>query len=88
LKQLFIGAEGTLGVVTAVSVLTPPLPNFINLAFMGCPGFAEVREVYVAAKNMLGEVLSGEPLNMQSHLKPSYDVTYIQNHDENSGAHW
>ena len=62
LKQLFIGAEGTLGVVTAVSVLTPPLPKSINLAFMACPGFTEVREVYAAAKGMLGEVLSGKPL--------------------------
>ena len=61
LKQLFIGAEGTLGVVTAVSILTPPLPNSINVAFMGCAGFAEVRGVYAAAKHMLGEVLSGEP---------------------------
>ena len=62
LKQLFIGAEGTLGVVTAVSILTPPLPKSINLAFMACPGFTEVREVYAAAKGMLGEVLSGKPL--------------------------
>jgi FAD/FMN-containing dehydrogenase len=58
LKQLFIGAEGTLGVVTAVSILTPPLPNSVNVAFMGCPGFAEVREVYTTAKSMLGEILS------------------------------
>ena len=27
LKQLFIGAEGTLGVVTGVSILTPRLPS-------------------------------------------------------------
>ena len=59
LKQLFIGAEGTLGVVTAVSILTPPLPNSVNMAFVGCPGFAEVREVYATSKAMLGEILSG-----------------------------
>ena len=59
MKQLFIGSEGTLGVVTAVSVLTPPLPNSVNVAFMGCPGFTEVREVYTTAKTMLGEILSG-----------------------------
>ena len=27
LKQLFIGAEGTLGIITAVSILTPPAPS-------------------------------------------------------------
>ena len=27
LKQLFIGAEGTLGIITAVSILTPPAPT-------------------------------------------------------------
>lgn len=27
LKQLFIGAEGTLGIITGVSILTPRLPN-------------------------------------------------------------
>eukprot|EP00731_Ephydatia_muelleri_P020564 Em0013g291a len=35
LKQLFIGAEGTLGVVTAISILTPPRPKAVNVAFMG-----------------------------------------------------
>lgn len=27
IKQLFIGAEGTLGVITGVSILTPPMPQ-------------------------------------------------------------
>ncbi len=26
LKQLFIGSEGTLGIITALSILTPPKP--------------------------------------------------------------
>lgn len=58
LKQLFIGSEGTLGVVTAVSVACPPKPRAVNVAFLGCPGFAEVLQTFSTCKAMLGEILS------------------------------
>lgn len=35
LKQLFIGSEGTLGVVTAVSILCPRKPSSVNVVFLG-----------------------------------------------------
>ncbi|XP_016806435.1 D-2-hydroxyglutarate dehydrogenase, mitochondrial isoform X8 [Pan troglodytes] len=35
LKQLFIGSEGTLGIITAVSILCPPKPRAVNVAFLG-----------------------------------------------------
>jgi len=35
LKHLFIGSEGTLGVVTKVAIHCPPKPKAINLAFLG-----------------------------------------------------
>nr|XP_023396079.1 D-2-hydroxyglutarate dehydrogenase, mitochondrial [Loxodonta africana] len=35
LKQLFIGSEGTLGVITAVSILCPTKPKAVNVAFLG-----------------------------------------------------
>lgn len=35
LKQLFIGSEGTLGVITAVSILCPPKPKSVNVVFLG-----------------------------------------------------
>ncbi|KAM9664679.1 D-2-hydroxyglutarate dehydrogenase, mitochondrial [Trichechus inunguis] len=58
LKQLFIGSEGTLGVITAVSILCPPKPKAVNVAFLGCPGFTEVLQAFSSCKRMLGEILS------------------------------
>ncbi|KAM4869221.1 D-2-hydroxyglutarate dehydrogenase, mitochondrial isoform X2 [Urocitellus parryii] len=58
LKQLFIGSEGTLGVITAVSILCPPRPQAVNVAFLGCPGFAEVLQTFSTCRRMLGEILS------------------------------
>ncbi|RHY87824.1 hypothetical protein DYB35_001945, partial [Aphanomyces astaci] len=58
LKQLFIGSEGTLGVITKLSVLTPPRPASINVALVGCNSFDAVQKTYVAARRHLGEILS------------------------------
>ncbi|PNJ10547.1 D2HGDH isoform 4 [Pongo abelii] len=38
LKQLFIGSEGTLGIITAVSILCPPKPRAVNVAFLDAVG--------------------------------------------------
>jgi len=35
LKHLFIGSEGTLGIVTKVVIQCPVRPNAVNLAFLG-----------------------------------------------------
>lgn len=58
LKQLFIGAEGTLGVVTAVSLVCPPKPKSVNVAFLGLDSFEKVQELFVRTKQDLGEILS------------------------------
>eukprot|EP00898_Chlorokybus_atmophyticus_P006004 jgi/Chlat1/6404/Chrsp45S05914 len=58
LKQLFVGAEGTLGIVTAVSILAVPRPVSRELAFLACPTYDAVQATFVAARQHLGEVLS------------------------------
>lgn len=35
LKHMFIGSEGTLGVITKVAIQCPNTPKFINVAFIG-----------------------------------------------------
>ena len=58
LKQLFIGSEGSLGVITKVSVLCPPKPSSKKVAFFGVESFRNVLELLRLSKLMLAEVLS------------------------------
>ncbi|NWH20982.1 D2HDH protein, partial [Grus americana] len=82
LKQLFIGSEGTLGVITAVSILCPQKPKAVNLAFLGCQSFAKVLETFTTCRAMLGEILSAYEFMdekcmelVEKHLKLSSPVT-------------
>ncbi len=58
LKQLFIGAEGTLGIVTGVSILCPQRPPAVNVAFLGLASYDKMLEAFRAAKGQLSEILS------------------------------
>lgn len=58
LKQMFIGAEGTLGLVTGVSLLTPRRPKAVNVAMVALDSFEAVQEAFVMAKEDLSEILS------------------------------
>ncbi len=62
LKQLFIGAEGTLGVVTKVALQVPPAPAAVNVALVGLESFDKVKEMVVLTKQRLGEILSAMEL--------------------------
>ncbi|XP_026304838.1 D-2-hydroxyglutarate dehydrogenase, mitochondrial isoform X3 [Piliocolobus tephrosceles] len=98
LKQLFIGSEGTLGVITAVSILCPPKPRAVNVAFLGCPGFAEVLQTFSTCKGMLGEILSafefmdavcmqlvGRHLHLASPVQESPFYVLIETSGSNAG---
>lgn len=60
IKQLFIGAEGTLGFISAVSILCPVKPKSVNVAFVACSNqsFQGVTDIYKVAKGELNEILS------------------------------
>lgn len=68
MKQLFIGSEGTLGVITACAIACPKAPASTQLAFLGLPSFDAVIRTFSAAKRDLGEVLSAcEFLDAESY---------------------
>lgn len=58
LKHLFIGSEGTLGLVTKVALQCPPRPKSINMAFVGMESFESVLKTFKQARSNLGEILS------------------------------
>ncbi|PVU95991.1 hypothetical protein BB561_001456 [Smittium simulii] len=57
LKQIFIGAEGTLGIVTGVSILAVQKPAFVNVAMLGLNSFDDVLKAFKYSKNHLSEIL-------------------------------
>ena len=48
MKQLFIGSEGTLGVVTAVSLLCPPKSSSVHVCYLAVPDFETTQKVNLA----------------------------------------
>lgn len=58
LKQLFIGAEGTIGIITAISIHCPQRPKAVNVAFFGLESFEAVQQAFREAKSQLSEILS------------------------------
>lgn len=58
IKQLFIGGEGTIGLITAISVICPQRSKAINVAYFGLESFEKVQQAYKEAKNHLSEILS------------------------------
>ncbi|CAJ2506998.1 Uu.00g081840.m01.CDS01 [Anthostomella pinea] len=58
LKQLFIGGEGTIGMVTAVSIHCPQRSKAMNVAFLGADSFEKIQQAFREAKIQLGEILS------------------------------
>ena len=58
LKHLFIGGEGTIGIITGVSIQCPQRSTAQNVAYFGLESFERTREAFSVAKSQLQEILS------------------------------
>jgi FAD/FMN-containing dehydrogenase len=59
LKNLFIGSEGTLGVITQVSIATPRKCNSVNVALLALNSFEDTVACLHQLRGHLNEILSG-----------------------------
>ncbi|ROT40170.1 D-lactate dehydrogenase [Sodiomyces alkalinus F11] len=78
LKQLFIGAEGSLGIITKVSVICPQRSSAVNVAFFGLESFDKVQQAFRAAKGQLSEILSAFELMDATSQRLVHDVRQTQ----------
>lgn len=81
MKQLFIGSEGTIGIITGVSILCPARPTAVNVALLGVNSYETVQQVFVESRKELGEILSAfEFMDSKSqvlagrHLKADHPI--------------
>lgn len=73
-KQLFIGSEGTLGIVTAVAIQAAPRPSAVNVAVFACESFDKVQALLACARQHLGEILSAAELVDGHAMRVTTDV--------------
>jgi FAD/FMN-containing dehydrogenase len=67
IKQLFIGGEGTIGIITAISILCPQRSQAVNVAYFGLESYEKVQQAFREAKGQLGEILSAfEMMDMRA----------------------
>jgi len=59
LKQLFIGAEGTLGIITAATLKLFPRPREVETALVGLKRVEDVMELFARARAASGDQLTG-----------------------------
>lgn len=66
-KQLFIGGEGTIGIVTGISIQCPQRSQAVNVAYFGLESYEQCQQAFKEAKKALGEILSAfEMMDMNS----------------------
>lgn len=64
LRQLFIGSEGTLGVITEATLKLAPVPRASQVAVLACESLAQVLELFRSARSASGfQILAFEYLS-------------------------
>lgn len=58
LKQLFIGGEGSLGIITKLCIQCPQRSPAVNVAFLGLESYEKAQLAFREAKKHLSEILS------------------------------
>lgn len=78
LKHLFIGSEGTLGLITKVAIQCPARPKTCNVAFLGLQNFEKVMKTFKKARTDLAEILSAVELLDASTMQFMYDNEKVE----------
>ncbi|XP_030747862.1 D-2-hydroxyglutarate dehydrogenase, mitochondrial-like isoform X2 [Sitophilus oryzae] len=76
LKNLFIGSEGTLGIITKVILQCPPRPRSQHVAFLGLQKYDKVLKTFKKARSDLGEILSA--VEVMDHATIEFAHEYVQ----------
>jgi len=70
LKQLFIGSEGTLGIVTRAVLKLQPAPLSTNTALLALESFEQVQNLFVHCGGRLGSALTSFEVMWASFYEP------------------
>ena len=74
LKQLFIGSEGTLGIITAVSLKLFPKPSQVETALVGLRSIADAMELYARARRECSDLLTAFELILRGGIEIALDA--------------
>ena len=69
LKQLFIGAEGTLGIVTAAALKLFPRPTLVETALVGLASIEDATALYALARRRCSDLLSAFEIMLRPGLE-------------------